>query len=609
MSEHATTPLEVLHGHGLLDEIDRYFATHIATLDLKAGPALALAAALVSQRTLAGDVCIDLADEGLIKPYREILGDILPALPKWLEDLRQSPVVALPGDYRPLVLDEAGRLYLYRYWALEQRVAAAIRARAENAPFVIDETTLASSLDKLFPADTPARDQRTAAMIAARRPLSIISGGPGTGKTATAIRILTLLQQLDSKRPLRVALTAPTGKAAARLRDALTNADPSYEQLPFTELTETATLHRLLGFRANGRPAAGADHPLTHDVVLVDEASMIDLNLMATLLEALPERTRLILLGDPDQLASVEAGAVLSDLCAGMVKPTKGRATDHNSAAPSLDSCVTVLRHNWRFSKSSGIGQLAAAINAGDADRALAYLDDAQMPDIVFRPCPNSAALATLLEQHAISRFEPCLDPTVNHIPIADHFARHLELRLLTAHRQGPTGSGALNQQIEHGLRSRGLIWQTGPNYTGRPIMIERNDYHLGLYNGDFGIVLGEGDTQRVCVLGHDGTPRYFYPSRLPQNQTAFAMTVHKSQGSEFGRIILVLPTRPSPVLSRQLLYTAVTRATTSVEIWGIESILNEAIRQPTRRVSGLVEQLWPKEQLNPTESRRNCPD
>ncbi len=592
MSEHATTPLEVLHGHGLLDEIDRYFATHIATLDLKAGPALALAAALVSQRTLAGDVCIDLADEGLIKPYREILGDILPALPKWLEDLRQSPVVALPGDYRPLVLDEAGRLYLYRYWALEQRVAAAIRARAENAPFVIDETTLASSLDKLFPADTPARDQRTAAMIAARRPLSIISGGPGTGKTATAIRILTLLQQLDSKRPLRVALTAPTGKAAARLRDALINADPSYEQLPFTELTETATLHRLLGFRANGRPAAGADHPLTHDVVLVDEASMIDLNLMATLLEALPERTRLILLGDPDQLASVEAGAVLSDLCAGMVKPTKGRATDHNSAAPSLDSCVTVLRHNWRFSKSSGIGQLAGAINAGDADGALAYLDDAQMPDIVFRPCPNSAALATLLEQHAISRFEPCLDSTVNHIPVADHFARHLELRLLTAHRQGPTGSGALNQQIEHGLRSRGLIWQTGPNYTGRPIMIERNDYHLGLYNGDFGIVLGEGDTQRVCVLGHDGTPRYFYPSRLPQNQTAFAMTVHKSQGSQFTTVILILPLYPSPLLSRQLLYTAVTRATSTVEIWGSETLLATAIKSPARRISGLADAL-----------------
>ena len=591
MSEHATTPLEVLHGHGLLDEIDRYFATHIATLDLKAGPALALAAALVSQRTLAGDVCIDLADEGLIKPYREILGDILPALPKWLEDLRQSPVVALPGDYRPLVLDETGRLYLYRYWALEQRVAAAIRARAENAPFVIDETTLASSLDKLFPADTPARDQRTAAMIAARRPLSIISGGPGTGKTATAIRILTLLQQLDSKRPLRVALTAPTGKAAARLRDALINADPSYEQLPFTELTETATLHRLLGFRANGRPAAGADHPLTHDVVLVDEASMIDLNLMATLLEALPERTRLILLGDPDQLASVEAGAVLSDLCAGMVKPTKGR-TDHNSAAPSLDSCVTVLRHNWRFSNSSGIGQLAAAINAGDADGALAYLDDAQMPDIVFRPCPNSAALATLLEQHAISRFEPCLDSTVNHIPVADHFARHLELRLLTAHRQGPTGSGALNQQIEHGLRSRGLIWQTGPNYTGRPIMIERNDYHLGLYNGDFGIVLGEGDTQRVCVLGHDGTPRYFYPSRLPQNQTAFAMTVHKSQGSQFTTVILILPLYPSPLLSRQLLYTAVTRATSTVEIWGSETLLATAIKSPARRISGLADAL-----------------
>ena len=429
-------------------------------------------------------------------------------------------------------------------------------------------------------------------MIAARRPLSIISGGPGTGKTATAIRILTLLQQLDSKRPLRVALTAPTGKAAARLRDALTNADSSYEQLPFTELTETATLHRLLGFSANGRPAAGADHPLTHDVVLVDEASMIDLNLMATLLEALPERTRLILLGDPDQLASVEAGAVLSDLCAGMVKPTKGRATDHNSAAPSLDSCVTVLRHNWRFSKSSGIGQLAAAIIAGDADRALAYLDDAQMPDIVFRPCPNSATLATLLEQHAISRFEPCLDSTVNHVSVADQFARHLELRLLTAHRQGPTGSGALNQQIEHGLRSRGLIWQTGPNYTGRPIMIERNDYHLGLYNGDFGIVLGEGDTQRVCVLGHDGTPRYFYPSRLPQNQTAFAMTVHKSQGSQFTTVILILPLYLSPLLSRQLLYTAVTRATSTVEIWGSETLLATAIKSPARRISGLADAL-----------------
>ena len=592
MSEHATTPLEVLHRHGLLDEIDRYFAAHISTLDLEAGPALALAAALVSQRTLAGDVCIDLADKSLIRPYREILGDVLPTLPKWLKDLRQSPVVALPGDYRPLVLDEAGRLYLYRYWALEQRVAAAIRARAENAPFIIDETTLASSLDKLFPADTPARDQRTAAMTAVRRPLSIISGGPGTGKTATAIRILTLLQQLDPKRPLRVALTAPTGKAAARLRDTLTNADPSPDRLPFAELTETATLHRLLGFRANGRPAADVDQPLTHDVVLVDEASMIDLNLMAALLEALPERTRLILLGDPDQLASVEAGAVLSDLCAGMVQPTKGRATDHNSAAPSLDSCVTVLRHNWRFSQSSGIGQLAGAINAGDADGALAHLNDTRMPDIVFRPCPNNATLTTLIERHAISRFEPCLDSTVNQVPVADQFARHLELRLLTAHRQGPTGSGALNQQIEHGLRSRGLIWQTGPNYTGRPIMIERNDYHLGLYNGDFGIVLGEGDTQRVCVLGHDGTPRYFYPSRLPQNQTAFAMTVHKSQGSQFTTVILILPLYPSPLLSRQLLYTAVTRATSTVEIWGSETLLAAAIENPARRISGLADAL-----------------
>ena len=212
---------------------------------------------------------------------------------------------------------------------------------------------------------------------------------------------------------------------------------------------------------------------------------------MATLLEALPERTRLILLGDPDQLASVEAGAVLSDLCAGKVKPTKGRATNHAGAISPLDSCMTVLSHNWRFGHTSGIGHLATAINAGDANGALAYLDNAQMPDIVFRPCPDSAALATLIEQHAISRFEPCLDQTMNNVPVADHFARHMELRLLTAHRQGPTGSGALNQQIEHGLRSRGLIQQTGPNYMGRPIMIERNDYHLGLYNGDFGIVLG----------------------------------------------------------------------------------------------------------------------
>ena len=214
------------------------------------------------------------------------------------------------------------------------------------------------------------------------------------------------------------------------------------------------------------------------------------------------------------------------------------------------------------------------------------------MPDIVFRPCPDSAALATLIEQHAISRFEPCLDPTMNNVPVADHFARHLELRLLTAHRQGPTGSGALNQQSEHGLRSRGLIQQTGPNYMGRPIMIDRNDYHLGLYNGDFGIVLGVGDTQRVCVLANDGTPRYFYPSRMPQNQTAFAMTVHKSQGSQFTTIILILPLYSSALLSRQLLYTAVTRATSAVEIWGSETLLAAAIKSPARRISGLADVL-----------------
>ena len=580
--------LQQLHAawhQGQLSDVALHFAGLIARLDPVADENVLLGAALTSQYAVSGEVCMNL---------REIAGTsvlvgadsaeiIAPKLSSWLTSLRRSSVVGIDDAYQPLVLENDDRLYLYQYRNLEARLASALRSRAEAPDFNVDPAQLNRALSVVFPVVAEAMEQREAAVLTVRRPFAVISGGPGTGKTTTVVRVLALLQELNIVVPDRVALSAPTGKAAARLREAVAQASTGSELLDVSPLGEAVTLHRLLGWRSGGRPPTyGANRAIPYDVVVVDEASMVDLALMTRLLEALPAKARLILLGDRDQLSSVEAGAVLGDICAA-------------AESKPLVGSVARLGHGWRFTPNSQIGRLATAVTNGDTNEALATLSKSGQSDAIMRPVAKRTDLVDLLEDHCLDVYAEGLRLAATGAPAEAVFNSISRLQLLAAHRIGPGGVHELNQQVEKQLALRGLLRPGATWYPGRPVLVTRNDYNLRLFNGDIGVVLPDPDQperlKAVFAQPEEGW-RAISPGRLPEHETAYAMTVHKSQGSEFSRVIMVLPERASPVLSRALLYTAITRATDRLEIWGSTEILEEAIRRRVRRASGLRDRL-----------------
>ncbi|HTG44500.1 MAG TPA: exodeoxyribonuclease V subunit alpha, partial [Verrucomicrobiae bacterium] len=403
---------------------------------------------------------------------------------------------------------------------------------------------------------------------------TVITGGPGTGKTQTVKKILARLFELPGGVDLRIALAAPTGKAAARLTESVRTV---------REDLKATTIHRLLGYLP-GSPyfRHRGDNLLTADVVVIDEASMVDLALMAKLFAAVRPDARLILLGDRDQLASVEAGSVLADICAAAEK-----------AAPNepLHGAVLELRRNFRFAESGGIFRVSSAVNAGDADAAIAALQDEADPEAQWQPLPSAAQLVDALREKVIAAFRACLE---TEDPV-EALTRLQLFRILCAVRHGPFGVENLNEVAEEILAAAGLVAPQRAFYRGRPLTITQNDYNLGLFNGDSGIILPdpEGDGElRAFFLSAEGRLRRFLPSRLPHHETAFAMTVHKSQGSEFGGILLLLPESDSPLLTRELLYTALTRARNQVEVWATEPVLRAAITRRVTRVSGLRDAL-----------------
>ena len=594
-------------------EIDRHFALLMDRLATMPGDGLALAAALVSHRRGRGHTCIELPRFAGVR-----LGDLveeaeasetrLPALAEWTGSLRASGVVGSPGEHMPLVLDAAHRLYLHRYWRYETDLAAAIRARAV-APVAIDQARLDADLDLLFPdADDGSGRQREAVRMAATRAFSVVTGGPGTGKTRTVVWLLAALLGQDARRPLRIALAAPTGKAAARIAEAVRKAKAALpgDEASKARLPEQATtLHRLLGtIPGSSRFRHDAAAPLAVDIVVVDEASMVDLALMAKLFAALPPSARIVLVGDKDQLASVEAGNVLGEICA---------AGTTGSGHP-LARCRVALEKNWRFADGAGIHALVTTVNAGDADAALGLLraaaggpaasagtSGATTPGLVdrtgtgavrWRRLPAPRQVPDALRGTILDAYGPVVgsrDP-VAALAAMDRF------RLLSAVRRGPFGVEDLNRVCETLLERAGLIRRRGVWYAGRPVMVTRNDPGLRLHNGDVGIALpdpGDAGNLRVYFAAADGAVRAFAPARLPEHETVFAMTVHKSQGSEFDRVLLVLPERDSPLLTRELVYTGLTRARTSVELWADEPVLRAAIGRQVLRGSGLRDALW----------------
>jgi len=617
-------PLTALIERGLLSELDRYFARFVARLAGGGSPELALAAALASHATGQGDICVNLRQWA--RRWHALAGETPPIAPPpigdWLESLRVSPVVGRPGQRQPLILDRRGRLYLYRYWEYEQRLADTLVQRAAEATLTVDEGRLRADLERLFPRHPHLQGpdwQKIAAVVAALRPICVISGGPGTGKTSTVLKILALLTGQAGARPPRIALAAPTGKAAARLQESIRAAKPALglaaEQAALIP-EDASTLHRLLG----GRPDSvyfrhGPDHPLPVDVLVVDEVSMVGLALLAKTVAALPSAARLILLGDKDQLASVEAGAVLGDICAGAGRFSAGFRTrlmalsgetlpPVREALSPLSDAIVLLRHSFRFDARSGIGALARAVNRGQATEAAALLADDGYPDIAAHPLGDPADLVEQLAEPVAGGFQPFLAAVQAHAEPVAVFEAFNRFRLLGAVRKGPFGVEALNRLCEAVLRERGWIDPRQTWYRGRPVMIVRNDYNLRLFNGDIGITLADPiDPERVRVffLGNDGALRGFAPARLPEHETVYAMTVHKSQGSEFERVLVVTPNEFSAVLSRELIYTALTRAKGQASFYGAPEVFVAAVGRRLRRSSGLRDRLW----IEPRADRR----
>ena len=591
-----------------LRDLDWHFARWMGKLSGDSSEALALAAALASQRLGQGDACVDLARFAGQRLFAdpEAAGGGLPApsLDAWIAALQRSPAVGAPdGEPRPLVLD-GGRLYLARYWHFEQTLADGLH-RLAGAPVDIDAGRLEAGLERLFPArpgDGGPDGQRIAAAIAALRRLCIVSGGPGTGKTHTVAAILALLINLAAPRRLRIMLAAPTGKAAARLTQAIRRAR---ERLPLSESlrgqipAEAMTLHRLLGVRpGRANPLHGPDNPLHLDLLVVDEASMIDLPLMCRTVAALPDRARLIMLGDKDQLASVEAGNVFADLCArpsGGYSPTLCDRLRHCAGydgpadpdAPALGDCLALLEKSYRFGPHSGIGALARCLKSGaDPMPVLA----SELTDIAHGD-PDPAGLANALADAAAGAYAALLNST----GAAQALARLENFAILCATREGPAGVFESNRAVETALKSAGLDVVEGGLYRGRPILITRNDYNLNVFNGDIGVLWPDpvDGSLRAWFRQTDGGLKGIAPGRLPEHETAFAMTVHKSQGSEFDRVLLLLPERDVRVLSRELLYTAVTRSRSHIEIRGDVDLIRIAAARRAERASGLADRLW----------------
>ncbi len=605
--------LAALRDAGHLTDLDVHLADLLARLSGGEVPELSLAAALVSHRTGEGHVCADLtAAAG--RPLVDAAADapVAPDLASWTAALRATPVVGTAEDDTPLVLDAAGRLYLRRYWAYERTLADDLAARAVAQPADVDEARLRAAAATVLPRAPGAAGtdwQRVAAVTAVLRRLCVISGGPGTGKTSTVVRLLGLLAAA-ARAPSRVVLAAPTGKAAARLQAAVRAgraALPLPDDLQSAIPDQASTVHRLLGARLDS-PAVSHDarNPLAADLVVVDEASMVDLALMAKLVRALRPEARLVLLGDKDQLASVEAGAVLGDVCgpapgfspefAARVARVTGESLppDAGGGASALRDAVVLLRDSRRFPASSGIARLAGAVNRGDAEGALAVLA-AGHDDVGWRPLGTggwrNAFVAT-----AVEGFAPYLERVRAGAAAEAVFAAFAGFRVLCAHRQGAAGVERVNRLLEDALATHRLIRPRGPWYPGRPVMVTRNDYALRIFNGDVGIVHPDPDAPggvQVVFEGPDGSPRPVAPARLPSHETVFAMTVHKSQGSEFDRVLLLLPPEPSRVVTRELLYTAITRARTRVDVWASEAALRAAVARRIERSSGLRDALW----------------
>ena len=630
---HLAARLRALESASVLAPIDVHFALALGEVAEEQNESVLLAAALVSRRSREGHVCV---------PLEEIAGHpisaegelgLWPDLDPWQAALTASPLVSGGGERRPLVLDGARRLYLHRYYAHERRLATLLRGRTGSGEVSVDPGFVKEALARLFDIspDAPLDDQQAAVLVALVQRFVIISGGPGTGKTTTVARLLSLLAEVSLERgqaPPRILLLAPTGKAAGRLVESIRLAKGRLDTTPEVLAAvpeEARTIHRALGARRGGGGGYwhDASRPLLADVVLVDEASMVDLALMRHLIEAVPPAARLILLGDRHQLASVEAGSVLGELCAAAEAGSGGEAGPSvGGAAYGAELCAAVaglsgkqlraasrrttplrdhvveLTKSYRFDADSPIGQLAAAVREGDVRRVSRLLErGGEAGEVSWMNEPPAQELSGSLVARVIEGFRPMFEAR----DAAAALAALSRFRVLCAHRRGWAGVEHLNERIRVALSRARLAPSWGEFFPGRPVLVTCNDYAVGLFNGDVGLTWGDPGAMKVHFEGGpagglavDGgsATRPISTARLPSHETAFAMSVHKSQGSEHDEVVILLPEAGSPLLTRELLYTAITRAKKRVRLVGSREAVEEAVQRQVGRASGLADAL-----------------
>ncbi|HUC36493.1 MAG TPA: exodeoxyribonuclease V subunit alpha [Acidimicrobiales bacterium] len=607
---------------GVLAPSDIHVAVRLVRLAGETDGSVALGAAFAVRAPRVGHVYVDLStvratasageeDEAVVETLA------WPDPERWIEKMAASRIVSTsPGseEGRPLVL-EGPALYLDRLWRDEIAVADDIAARTSSEPGDTEPVRAAEALARLFPGDRSAEQRRAAATAVLRR-LAVIAGGPGTGKTTTVARMLAALFEQAAAagtRPPLVALAAPTGKAAARLAEAV-RAEASGLEIDASlrrdlEALDASTVHRLLGFRPGSttRFRHDAGDPLPYDVVVVDETSMLPLWLMARLVEAVRRDARLVLIGDPEQLASVEAGVVLADVVgpAGHLTTASSRVaaeraelsgvaepeTSTSTAPTAIGDCVVTLRTNHRF--SGALAELAEAVRSGDAERALEALrnPDPGIEWIAADGSTDTDAQGVILERatsHGRMLVEAARSGGVESSLLAvDGF------RLLCAHRRGAAGATTWNDHVERLVAGDPTLEVSSAWYVGRPVIVTSNDYALRLFNGDVGVVLPREGGGVEAVFRRGGDLLSVSPSLLGNVATVYAMTIHKAQGSEFDEVAIVLPDPSSRVLTRELLYTAVTRARHRVLLVGTEDALRAGVERRIARASGLLHRLW----------------
>lgn len=623
MKTQFTELINYLKETAVISDMDCCFADFAANLLRKEIPEAPeefyLAAIMVSAFTTARKhTCLelnDIQDKALPEVFPELLTAKIPApfkfkfppLAEWLKILKTcTAAVGAPGDFKPLIIEENGRLYLQRYWDYENRLASMIARKISEEITPVNEKILRESLKRYFPGTSAQPDwQKAAAFTAVNKNFCIISGGPGTGKTTTAAKIIGLILEQQEK-DFKIILAAPTGKAAARLKDSLKESIkkldcPSEIKNKFP--AEALTIHRLLGYIPDS-PFFRHDNknPIAADMLLIDEASMIPLALMEKLFDAIRKGTRVILLGDKDQLASVEAGSVLNDIsdAAGVNcfsdefrkqynKFTGEDLPSYTAGKRQIENLIIGLNHSYRFDNSKGIGSLSRAVNNGDFNEALKIIRCDSSGEIEPERLPSRAELQAKLKNRIISFFT-----SIASSPSVDEAYKELQkFRILLGAREGFYGALSINIMAEEILKNEGLLEMNSQFYHGRPVLINKNDYKLNLFNGDNGLIWREKDGRaRAYFMATDGKLKSYSPLSLPEHETSFAMSVHKTQGSEFETILLILPDNESKLLTRELVYTAITRAKKKAGIWYRENTLRKAVENITGRSSGLKDKL-----------------